>query len=138
MPRETVSSRSPPGDSSPVSVLTVDDQEVFRAAAREVIDATPGFEALGEAASGEEALALLERLDFQLVLVDLRMPGMGGVEAARRIKEMRPGAVVVLVSLEEPQDVPATAWGSGAVAFVRKQEFAPTMLRRLWLIHGPA
>jgi two-component system, NarL family, invasion response regulator UvrY len=138
MPRETVSSRSPPGDNSPVSVLTVDDQEVFRAAAREVIDATPGFEALGEAASGEEALALLERLDFQLVLVDLRMPGMGGVEAARRIKEMRPGAVVVLVSLEERQDVPATAWGSGAVAFVRKQEFAPTMLRRLWLIHGPA
>ena len=138
MPRETVSSRSPPRDNSPVSVLTVDDQEVFRAAAREVIDATPGFEALGEAASGEDALALLERLDFQLVLVDLRMPGMGGVEAARRIKEMRPGAVVVLVSLEEPQDVPATALESGAVAFVRKQEFAPTMLRGLWLIHGPA
>jgi len=120
-----------------VGVVTVDDQAIFRAAAREVIDVTPGFEAVGEAASGEEAIALVGRLDPQLVLVDVRMPGMGGVEAARRIKELRPRAVVVLISLEAPEDAPATASESGAVAFVRKQDFNSKMLRGLWVAHCP-
>jgi CheY-like chemotaxis protein len=61
---------------------------------------------------------------------------MGGVEAARRIKALRPRTVVALVSLEEPDDVSATASASGAVAFVRKQEFGPSTLRGLWLVHG--
>ena len=65
-----------------VRVLTVDDQAVFRGIAREVIDATPGFEAVGEAASGEEALAAVARLDPQLVLLDVRMPGLDGVDVA--------------------------------------------------------
>jgi two-component system, NarL family, invasion response regulator UvrY len=137
MPAATAGSGSPRPDRPAVSVVTVDDQALFRAAAREVIDVTPGFEAVGEAASGEEAIALLERLDAQLVLVDVRMPGMGGVEAARRINELRPRAVVVLISLEAAEDVPATASACGAVAFVRKQDFGPTMLRGLWLAHGP-
>lgn len=123
---------------SPVSVVTVDDQEVFRSAAREVIDVTPGFEAVGEAASGEEALALIEGLDPQLVLVDLRMPGMGGVEAVRRIRRHLPRAVVVLISLEEPDDMGTAAAAAGAAAFVRKQDFGPTMLRGLWTLHRPA
>jgi CheY-like chemotaxis protein len=61
---------------------------------------------------------------------------MGGVEAAGRIKALRPRTVVALVSLEEPDDVSATASASGAVAFVRKQEFGPSTLRGLWLVHG--
>ena len=65
-------------------VMTVDDQEVFRSAARAVVDATPGFESAGEPASGEEALALVDGTKPELVLVDVRMPGLGGVETARR------------------------------------------------------
>jgi DNA-binding NarL/FixJ family response regulator len=126
----------PPPSRGPVGVVTVDDQAVFRSAARDVVDATPGFEAVGEAASGEEALALLERIEPGLVLVDVRMPGMGGVEAARRIKALRPGTVVVLISLEDPEDIPSTASACGAAAFVRKQEFRPSTLRGLWLHHG--
>jgi two-component system invasion response regulator UvrY len=127
----------PPPGRGQVDVVTVDDQAVFRSAARDVIDATPGFNAVGEAASGEEALALLERIDPALVLVDVRMPGMGGLEAARRIKALRPGTVVVLISLEEPEDIPSTASACGAATFVRKQEFRPSTLRGLWLLHGP-
>jgi two-component system invasion response regulator UvrY len=117
---------------SPVRVLTVDDQELFRGVARDVIEATPGFELAGEASCGEEALAAVERLAPQLVLLDVRMPGMGGIEVARRIAVSHPDTVVVLVSIEERVDVPSAA----ATPFVRKQDFGPRVLRRLWTAHG--
>ena|SRR5215203_3627313 len=119
-----------------VRVLTVDDQQPFRGVAREVIDATPGFEAVGEAASGQEALAAVERLSPQLVLLDVRMPGMDGIEVARRLAEAHPETVVVLISMEEGIDVPSAAQ-LRAVPLVRKQDFGPRLLRRLWQTHGP-
>jgi two-component system invasion response regulator UvrY len=118
-------------------VVTVDDQAVFRSVAREVVEATPGFEPAGEAASGEEAIQLLEAVKPQLVLVDVRMPGMDGVETARRLRAAHPELVIVLISLEDPSSVPSTAADCGAVTFVRKQDFGPRLLRRLWGAHGP-
>jgi DNA-binding NarL/FixJ family response regulator len=117
-----------------VRVLTVDDQELFRGIARDVIEATEGFEVAGEAANGEEALAAVERLAPELVLLDVRMPGMDGVEVARRIAASHPDTVVVLISMEERVDVPSAA----ATPFVRKQDFGPRLLRRLWTAHGAA
>ena len=114
--------------------MTVDDQEMFRGVARDVIDATPGFESVGEATSGEEALAAVERLTPELVLVDVRMPGMNGIEVARRLVARHPELVVVLISIEERSDVPSAAQ-LGAVPFVRKQDFGPRLLRRLWSEH---
>ena len=92
-----------------VRVLTVDDQAVFRGIAREVIDATPGFESVGEAASGEEALAAVARLDPQLVLLDVRMPGLDGIEVARRLRETHPDTLLVLISIEDSIDLPSAA-----------------------------
>ena len=83
-------------------VMTVDDQEVFRSAARAVVDATPGFESVGEPASGEEALGLVDEAKPELVLVDVRMPGLDGVETARRLRRPHPELVIVLVSLDDP------------------------------------
>ncbi len=122
----------------PVSVVTVDDQAVFRAVARELIEATAGFESIGEAASGEAALALVDDLAPQLVLVDVRMPGMDGIEASRLIKARHPSTVVVLVSVEGSADLPAELEESGAAELVRKQEFGPSTLRSLWERHGHA
>ena len=112
--------------------MTVDDQAVFRSASREVIEATAGFEPAGEAASGEEALQLVEDAKPQLVLVDVRMPGMDGIETARRLQACHPDLVVVLISLDDP---PGAA-GAEAVPFARKQDFGPALLRDLWAAHG--
>jgi two-component system, NarL family, invasion response regulator UvrY len=119
-----------------VTVVTVDDQAVFRAAARDVIEATPGFESVGEACSCEEALRVIGDVEPRLALVDVRMPGIDGVETAMRIREHHPTVVVVLISIEEISGLPSSAAESGAATLVRKQDFGPNLLRGLWDEHG--
>lgn len=122
---------------APVGVLVVDDQPVFRRVAREVIEATGDFAVVGEAASGPIALDAVEELRPDLVLLDVRMDGMDGIETSRRLKALAPGAVVVLISVEDPLNLPGDVGFCGAADLVRKQDFRPALLRRLWRAHGP-
>jgi two-component system, NarL family, invasion response regulator UvrY len=119
-----------------VKVMTVDDHAVFRDVAREVVQATMGFEHVGDATSGEEALALAESLDPDLILIDLRMPGIDGLETARRLRVSRPDATTVLISTAGFESLPGGFATCGAAAFVRKQDFGPSTLRRLWAEHS--
>jgi two-component system, NarL family, invasion response regulator UvrY len=115
-----------------VGVLIVDDQPPFLVAARQLIASTPGFEFVGEATSGEGAVTLAAELRPDLVLMDVRMPGLGGLGAARCITAARSASAVVLVSTD-PQDVPAAAAkGCGALAVVGKQHLRPSNLAALW------
>jgi DNA-binding NarL/FixJ family response regulator len=126
----------PPHEEDVVGVVTVDDQAVFRAAARAIIDATPGFRAIGEASNGLDAVKLVRDVDPELVLVDVRMPGMDGIETSRQLTAVHPRSVVVLISIEEPPNVPSAAASSGAVALVRKQDLNRAKLAELWSRHG--
>jgi DNA-binding NarL/FixJ family response regulator len=121
----------------PVQVLTVDDQPVFREAVRALIFSTPGFELAGEASSGAEALSAADRLHPDLVLLDVRMPGLDGIETARILTAKRPDTVVVLVSGHEVDDVTGLADQCGAVALVAKERLRPALLRELWATHRP-
>ena len=118
-----------------VRVLTVDDQAVFRRAVRDLVAATPGFEEVGQAASGVEALELAEALRPDLVLLDVRMDGMDGLETARRLLASDCDAVVVVISLNEVPEA-ASAVAGGVAAPVRKQDLSTRTLRELWAAHG--
>ncbi len=123
---------------SSVGVLIVDDQEPFRSAARAVLSVTRGFEVVGEAGTGEDAVDLATALRPDLVLMDINMPGAGGIEATRRITAEHPGTVVVLVSTYAADDIPGDVEGCGAAAYVNKEDLAPAVLRNLWAAHGQA
>jgi len=115
-------------------VLVVDDQALFRAVMRDVVLATPGMTVAGEAASGEAAVDAVQQLSPRMVIMDKRMPGIGGVEAARLIQARRPQIVVVLVSVENPDAEVLEA--SGAAAFLHKRRLSPRALTDLWRTYG--
>lgn len=115
-----------------VSVLIVDDQLPFRLAARAVLRRTDGFELIGEAADGDKAVALVAQLRPSLVLMDINMPTMNGIEATRLIMESVPSTTVFLCSTYQRADLPPEVESSGFAAYVNKEELGPDLLRRLW------
>jgi DNA-binding NarL/FixJ family response regulator len=121
-----------------VRVLIVDDQMPFRTVARTVVGIAAGFEVAGEAASGEEAVEAARALDPDLVLMDINMTGMNGVEATRLIVEQLPDTVVLLVSTYQADDLPSEAETCGAAAYVHKEDMSPALLTAMWEQHGPS
>ena len=119
------------GERRMLRVLVVDDHAPFRRAASNVIATAPGFELAGEAASGERAVELAAALDPDIVLLDVNMPGIGGIEAARRIAAHGSDTVIVLVSSDRPHELPDAARTCGAAASVNKADFGQELLARL-------
>ena len=119
-----------------VSVLVVDDQSPFRAAARAVVTRVSGFELVAEAVSGEDAVALCATLHPDLVLMDINMGEMDGIEATRLITAADPRTLVILVSTYALDDLPPSARTSGAAAYLNKDELSPRAVRRLWEARG--
>ena len=113
-------------------MLVVDDQAPFRLAARAVLRRLDGFEFAGEASSGPEAIELVDKLRPALVLMDINMPDMSGIEATRRIMFAHPEVVVILCSTHDATDLPLGAAASGAIAYVSKERLAADTLSQLW------
>jgi two-component system response regulator AlgR len=113
-----------------VRVLIVDDQETYRRAMAAVVAATEGFQVAGSATTGEEALSAAAELDPDLVLMDVNLPGLDGVEATRLLRARPRAPVVVLLSTYDEDQVDTT--GSGAAAYIPKAAFGPDRLSAAW------
>jgi len=118
-----------------VRIVTVDDQPVFHTAAQAIIACTPGFELVGASSDGESALRLVDEADADIVIVDVRMPGIDGIEVATRLMADDPTRVVVLASTLDPGSLSRSARACGAAAVVRKQWLTPRLLHGLWVAH---
>jgi two-component system, NarL family, invasion response regulator UvrY len=116
----------------PTSVLVVDDQAPFRAIARTVVSMTPGFEVVGEAESGEQGVTMAIELTPEVVLMDINLPGINGVEATRRIVASQRNTVIVLLSTYRDEDLPDGTATCGAFRYVHKEDFEPAVLIDIW------
>jgi DNA-binding NarL/FixJ family response regulator len=104
----------------PISILIVDDHEVVRKGLRSYLDTLPNYRVVGEASTGEEAIKIVEEYIPDVVLMDLIMPGMDGVETTRRIKKISPRTqVVVLTSFHEDSHI-FPALKAGATSYILK------------------
>lgn len=116
-----------------VEVLIVDDQPPFRAVARTLVSLLKGWHVAGEVGSGEEAVRAVGESLPSVVLMDINLPGISGIEATRRIMASFPSVRVVLLSTYQADDLPADALSCGAAAYVRKEDLTPKVLREVLL-----
>jgi len=115
-----------------VRVLIVDDQLPFREASRMVVEMTDGFELVGEAENGEEAVEMAADLKPDLVLMDVQMPGIDGLAATRRIMDLHDPPHVLVMSTHESGNYDGPAKDAGAVGFVPKSSFGMDTLEDVW------
>jgi len=121
---------------SPIRLLIVDDHPIVRDGLRGVFADDAGFEVAGEAADGAEAVRLARRLDVDVVLMDLRMPVMGGVEATARLKELRhPARVLILTTYDTDRDV-LPAVRAGATGYLLKDVPREELIRAVRAAHA--
>jgi two-component system, NarL family, response regulator LiaR len=115
----------------PIRVLLVDDHAVVRKGLRALLDRESGIEVMGEAEDGEQALRAAGRLHPDVILMDLEMPGIGGIEATRRISETHPDTkVVVLTSHASEEDV-FPALKAGALGYLLKHSAPEDVLQAI-------
>jgi DNA-binding NarL/FixJ family response regulator len=119
-------------------VLAVDDQPAFRSALRFVVAACRALVLGGEADSGEAAIGLVAELEPDLVLMDVQMPGMGGIAATREIKRLSRRTVVLLVSATHPDELPSEATECHADGIIWKGDLRPHVLEAIWAKHARA
>lgn len=120
-----------------VRVLLVDDQETYLRAMTSVVEETPGFEVVGQAMSGEEALEVATATLPDLVLMDVNLPGIDGLEATRQLRKRTPAPVVLLLSTYDDEAGDSFVAESGATAYVTKGAFGPDRLDQVWSAAAP-
>jgi DNA-binding NarL/FixJ family response regulator len=115
----------------PLRVLIADDHPLFRKGMRALLTATPGTEVVGEATTGQEAIELAAALQPDVILMDLQMPGINGIEATRQILHTSPNIRILVVTLFEDDASIFTALRAGARGYILKDAQEEEMLRAI-------
>ncbi len=121
-----------------IRVLLVDDQSVVRRALRVRFHLEPDLEVVGEASTGREALLLAQTLTPDVVLMDIAMPEMDGIEVTAALRRVVPQSVVVILSIHDDAQTRERAQAAGAVAFVEKRGATDTLLSAIRQAAGQA
>lgn len=124
----TTAPEVPAGQARRTSLLLVDDHAIVREGLRRVLAGEDDVVVVGEAASGEDAVELVGRRRPELILMDARMPGMGGVAAAQRIVADHPGVRVIMFTAHAEQDLLWEALDAGAQGFVLKDSNSDVLM----------
>ena len=103
-----------------IRVLLVDDHELVRTGFRRILEAEPGIEVVGEAESGEKAVTQVDLLAPDLVLMDVNMPGIGGIEATRKIRRRSPATQIIAVTVLADTPFPEQLHEAGAIGYMTK------------------
>lgn len=114
-----------------IRVLLVDDHELVRIGIRRLLSDVPGIEVVAEAASGEEAIELVPKLQPNVVLMDVNMPGMGGLEATRRLKRVAPDVKVLVVTVYGDEPYPTRVLQAGAIGYMTKGASVEEMVQAI-------
>ena len=115
-----------------VQVWVVDDQASFRLATAAAVASTDDFTMAGNCDNGESAIELIPSGSAGIVLMDIHMPGIGGIEATRRLRAAHPELIVLLTSTYDVEDLPPEVASCGAAAYLHKEHLTPDVLARLW------
>jgi DNA-binding NarL/FixJ family response regulator len=113
---------------SSVRILVVDDHERWRRQARLLLQARPELKVIAEASDGSEAVEQANELKPDLVLLDIGLPNLNGIDAARRIQQLSPGSKIVFLSQANDRDIVRTALETGTLGYVQKADAGEELL----------
>ena len=119
-----------------IKVLVVDDHDLVRAGISRMLSDETGIEVVGEACSGEDAVGVIKSLHPDIILMDLKMPGIGGLEATRKIKRLNDEIRVIVVTACNDDPYPARVMQSGASAYITKGADIDEMIRAIRVVHS--
>ncbi len=118
-----------------IRVLLVDDHDLVRTGVRGILEAAADIRVVGEASNGEQALQVVEALAPDVVLMDVQMPGLGGIEATRRLVRLVPTAKVIALTVHEEDPFPAHLREAGAAGYLTKKCAAREVLEAIRTVH---
>jgi DNA-binding NarL/FixJ family response regulator len=125
--------REHPSDQPPLRVVVVDDHELLRAGTRRILDEARGFSVVGEAEDGAAALRVVDEVEPDVVLVDIRLPSMNGIDLARQIVSDRPGVTVLILSAYDDEDYVRAALAAGVAGYLLKTTPSEELVRLIRL-----
>lgn len=119
-----------------ITIILIDDHQLVRAGLRRVVSEQPDMEVIAEGASGEEALDLVRKREPDVMLLDVNMPGLGGMEAARRIHQRFADVKIIGVSMHVDEPYPSRLLAAGAVGYIGKDSAADEVVTAIRRVHG--